>query len=157
MRLLRSPQHQVANTTKVASDTAAAAQSNTISATSTLQQGIHYAVLAAQKAFLGCLLASPIVGPELGAIAAGATFTAVLALNTFDKGGIVAWSVWGSNDHPSACGRTRSVADANQHVPRHAGWGDPEGNTNHFHLGGNSFSSADGDFRSAGFLRTKIM
>ena len=139
-------QHQVANTTKVASDTVAAAQSNTISATSTLQQGIHYAVLAAQKAF-SAFADIPLVGPELGAVAAGATFTAVLALNTFAQGGVVSGQ-YGAPQVIQAHAGERVLSQTQTNMFHAMLDGGPRGNTNHYHLGGNSFSSADGDFQS---------
>lgn len=81
--------HQTANTAKVASDATAAAQSTAVSATSSLAQVSHSAAVAAAGVWAS-LSTIPIVGPVLGAVAAGATYAGVMALAAFDTGGIIA-------------------------------------------------------------------
>jgi hypothetical protein len=81
--------HQASNTAKVTSDATAAAASTGISATSSLAQVAHSAAVAAAGAWAS-LSTIPIVGPVLGAVAAGATYAGVMALAAFDTGGIIA-------------------------------------------------------------------
>jgi hypothetical protein len=77
--------HTATNTTIAAQDVGAAAQSTALTAQSTIQQMNHYAALAAAKAW-SALSSIPIVGPALGAVAAGATYAGVMALAAFDQG-----------------------------------------------------------------------
>lgn len=70
--------HQVANNAKVASDAQAAAESNAISAVSSMKEISHSAAVAAAKAYQA-MAGIPIVGPILGAVAAAAVFAAVEA------------------------------------------------------------------------------
>lgn len=77
--------HTATITTNQAQDTSAAALSTAISAKSVLSQMNHYAALAAAKAW-SALSGIPIIGPELGAVAAGAAYAGVMALAAFDKG-----------------------------------------------------------------------
>lgn len=80
--------HQVANQTQVASDSVAAAQTTAITHTTTLQQVSAEAAVVAAKVW-GALAGIPIVGPVLGAAAAGAAYTGVMALAAFETGGII--------------------------------------------------------------------
>lgn len=80
--------HQVANQTKVASDTTASAQTTAISSVSALQQINHEAAVAAASVWAS-LSGIPLVGPVLGAAAAGATYAGVMALAAFETGGII--------------------------------------------------------------------
>lgn len=80
--------HQVTNTSKVTSDTAAAAATTTISAQSSLMQVAHEAAVAAAGAW-AALSGIPVIGPVLGAAAAGVTYAGVMALAAFETGGII--------------------------------------------------------------------
>lgn len=80
--------HTIANQEKVASDAAAAGESDSISALSAIQQVTHEAAVAAAGAW-AALSGIPIIGPVLGAAAAAATYAGVLALAAFDTGGII--------------------------------------------------------------------
>jgi hypothetical protein len=76
----------------VATDAAAAATSNSIAASSGMKQIFIFAKEAAAGAFKS-MAGIPLVGPELGAVAAGITFAAVMALGTlgggYDQGGVI--------------------------------------------------------------------
>ncbi len=80
--------HVFTNQAKVASDATAAAQSATISKASKLREIFGDAKAAAAGAYKA-MAGIPVVGPELGAIAAAVTFAAVMALGAFDQGGII--------------------------------------------------------------------
>lgn len=80
--------HQLTNTQKIASDTSAAAITTGISATSALTQIAHEAAVAAASTW-AALSGIPVIGPVLGAAAAGAAYAGVLALAAFETGGII--------------------------------------------------------------------
>lgn len=80
--------HQLSNTAKVASTTTAAATTTTISATTALAQVTHEAAVAAASTW-AALSGIPVIGPVLGAAAAGAAYAGVLALAAFETGGII--------------------------------------------------------------------
>lgn len=73
--------HTTTNEGIVASDTAAAAQSQSISFVTALKQIAHSAATAAAKAY-EAMAGIPVIGPVLGAIAAATTFTAVMAFGS---------------------------------------------------------------------------
>ena len=73
--------HTTTNEGIVASDTAAATQSQSISLISSLKQIAHSAAAAAAKAY-EAMAGIPVIGPVLGAVAAAATFTAVMAFGS---------------------------------------------------------------------------
>ena len=79
---------QTTNQLQVASDASAAAQKNAIETATAQKSIIKSAKSAAAKAF-NALAGIPIIGPILGAIAAAATFVAVMAFASFAKGGYV--------------------------------------------------------------------
>lgn len=83
--------HVAAKSAEVATDASAAALSDDISKKSALKEIFMDAKSAAAKAFKA-MSGIPVVGPELGAIAAAATFAAVMSLAAFEKGGVVAGS-----------------------------------------------------------------
>lgn len=83
--------HQASNTAKIASDASAAVTTAAISTQSAFMQVEHEAAVAAAKAW-SALSGIPIVGPVLGAAAAGATYAGVMALAAFEQGGIIAGS-----------------------------------------------------------------
>ena len=68
--------HQVTNQLKVASDTQAAAESNSISALEAIKEVTHAAAAGAAKAYQA-MAGIPIIGPELGVAAAAATFAGI--------------------------------------------------------------------------------
>lgn len=70
--------HTAGNQAEIASDTEAASQKQGISLLSSLKEITHSAAGAAAKAY-EAMAGIPIIGPELGAVAAGATFAAVMA------------------------------------------------------------------------------
>lgn len=80
--------HTTTNQAKVASDAVAAAQSSAIETESAMKSLAKSAAKAAGKAW-SALSDIPVVGPVLGAAAAAATFTGVMALAAFDQGGVV--------------------------------------------------------------------
>jgi hypothetical protein len=80
--------HATAVQAGVAVDAAGAAQSDGISLLSALKQMSHAAAVAAGKAW-SAMADIPIIGPELGAIAAAATYAGVMALAAFEQGGVV--------------------------------------------------------------------
>lgn len=80
--------HLAATQAGVAIDAQGAAQSDSIGLLSALKQINHAAAVAAGKAW-SAMADIPVVGPELGAIAAAATYAGVMALAAFDKGGVV--------------------------------------------------------------------
>jgi|SRR5882672_4445767 len=80
--------HMTTNQAKVATDATAAAQSDSISALSSLKQVSHEAAVAAAGAW-AALSNIPIIGPVLGGVAAAATYAGVMALAAFDVGGII--------------------------------------------------------------------
>ena len=77
--------HQAGNTARVASDATAAAQSQSISLASALQQQLAAAKVAAGNTW-AAVSAIPVIGPILAPPAAAAAFAAVLA---FEQGGLV--------------------------------------------------------------------
>jgi hypothetical protein len=80
--------HLAATQAGVAIDAQGAAESDSIGLLSALKQINHAAAVAAGKAW-SAMADIPVVGPELGAIAAAATYAGVMALAAFDKGGVV--------------------------------------------------------------------
>lgn len=86
--LMTRMQHVATNAVTTTSDAAAAELSNATTQKSTMKQLFHFAALAAGKAW-SALSGIPIVGPVLGAAAAAATFSGIMALAAFEKGGIV--------------------------------------------------------------------
>jgi hypothetical protein len=89
--------HLAANQTTVASDAAASAQTRAITTASNLKQIEGSAASAAAKAY-NALAGIPIIGPVLGAAAAAATFTAVLAFGAFAEQG---WDVPSGGPFPT--------------------------------------------------------
>lgn len=80
--------HQAANNAKVSSDAQAAAQSNAISAVSSLKEVTHAAATGAAKAY-SAMAGIPVIGPILGAVAAATVFAAIEAFGamaSFDTG-----------------------------------------------------------------------
>jgi hypothetical protein len=73
--------HQSTSEATVAADATAAAETKSISASTSLAEVGHAAASAAAKAY-SALAGIPVVGPELGAAAAAATFVAVMALES---------------------------------------------------------------------------
>lgn len=73
--------HVITNQKKVASDAAAAQETKSISAASSLKEVIHAAAAAAAKAY-EALAGIPVIGPALGAGAAAATFAGVMAFES---------------------------------------------------------------------------
>ncbi len=80
--------NSVKNAAIVANDATAAGTSAIIKKTSAAEEIFIDAKTAAAGAFKA-LAGIPVVGPELGAIAAAVTFAAVMALGSFDVGGII--------------------------------------------------------------------
>ncbi len=76
------------NQAGVASDATAAAQKDTIERASGIKAVFRAAKVAAAKAY-EALAGVPYIGPVLGALAAAATFVAVMALGAFAEGGYV--------------------------------------------------------------------
>jgi hypothetical protein len=81
--------HHVAVAAKMNADAVGTTVSDQLHAKSNLKQVFGDAKAAAASAYKA-MAGIPVVGPELGAVAAGATFTAVMALAAFEKGGVVA-------------------------------------------------------------------
>jgi hypothetical protein len=80
--------HLLTNKIKVASDAEASAESQAISKTGAIKEifvDAKQAAAGAYKAMAGI----PIIGPELGAVAAAVTFAAVMGLAAFDVGGVI--------------------------------------------------------------------
>ncbi|MDP9039572.1 MAG: hypothetical protein M3O02_09920 [Acidobacteriota bacterium] len=128
-------------------DAAGAATSTQVSALSALKQMNHAASVAAGKAW-SAMADIPIVGPELGAVAAAATYAGVMALASFDVG-----TAYVPHDGVAMIHEGETILPPPQaQVLRDAlsggGNGSDGGGDMHLHLGGNSFSSANGDFRS---------
>jgi hypothetical protein len=73
--------HVITNQQKVASDAAAAAQTQAISTATSLKEVMHAAGAAAAKAY-EAMAGIPVIGPVLGAAAAGATFAGVMAFES---------------------------------------------------------------------------
>jgi tape measure domain-containing protein len=82
--------HTATNQGKVASDAAAAAESNSISLFSHLKQIMMAAKLAAAKAW-SAVVGIPVVGPVLAPVAAAATFAGVMAFGAIsaERGGVL--------------------------------------------------------------------
>jgi len=83
--------HATAVQAGVAVDAAGAAETQQISLLTALKQLSHAAAVAAGQAY-SAMAGIPVVGPELGAIAAAATYASVMALSAFEKGGVVGGS-----------------------------------------------------------------
>lgn len=81
--------HVATTQANVATDAAGAAESESISKASAMKQALHFAGLAAIKAY-SSVADVPIIGPVLGAAAAAATFAGAMAFEAFERGGIVA-------------------------------------------------------------------
>ena len=77
--------HNAGNTAKVVSDATAAGTSDAINHKSHMSEIFGDAKTAAAGAYKA-MAGIPIVGPELGAVAAGVTFAGVMALASFDVG-----------------------------------------------------------------------
>jgi hypothetical protein len=137
--------HHVANQQNVASDAISGQQSTAINAIEQIFIDAKGAAAGAYKAMAGI----PVVGPELGAVAAAATFAGVIALQAFELGGVV--------DGPSGMGvpilahageRVLTQSQTNNFERLVSSGGAAGGGGDHFHLGGNSFSQAGSDFKS---------
>ncbi len=83
---------EISNTAQVASTAAATATTGTLETMSSIKSLTKSAAKAAGKAW-SAFADIPVVGPELGAIAAAATYTGVMALAAFEKGGIIPGSI----------------------------------------------------------------
>jgi hypothetical protein len=103
---------RVTDQEQVASTAASAAEKEGIEKTSGMKSILKSAKIAAAKAW-EALANIPIIGPALGAIAAAATFVAVMALGAFAEGGYVG----GGSPHTVAF-RRRRTNDRTQHARR---------------------------------------
>ncbi len=79
---------QTTNAAGTASDAAAAAAKGSIEKTSGIKSVFKSAKVAAAKAY-EAMADIPVIGPVLGAVAAAATFVAVMAFGSFARGGYV--------------------------------------------------------------------
>lgn len=80
--------HEVTNTAKITSDTSAAAATQAITTQSTFMQVEKEAAVVAAKTW-SALAGIPVIGPVLGAAAAGTAYAGVMALAAFETGGII--------------------------------------------------------------------
>ena len=132
--------HVEGEATKTGATAAGAATRGTIETAETLKSVFHHAVSAAAGAY-SALAGIPIVGPELGAIAAAATFAGVMSLAAFEKGGIVPGSIGSAVPIVAHAGErvlTTQQTSTFERMVNGGGNNPTSGTTNHF--GNNTFN-----------------
>jgi hypothetical protein len=137
MELRKVMMHRLTMTQNTATDAAGAATSDSISAISAMKQATHAAGVAAGKAW-SALAGIPIVGPELGAVAAAATYAGVLALAAFEKGGIVGGSAGSAVPILAHAGERVLSNSQTSKFESMVNNNSSSGGDMHFHMGGNT-------------------
>jgi hypothetical protein len=140
--------HRTAAAQNNATDVAGAAQSDSVSAISSLKQAGHAASVAAAKAWQA-MAGIPIIGPELGAVAAAATYAGVMALAAFEKGGIVGGSTGMGVPILAHAGERVLTTQQTTNFERMVNTSSRGGDTNINFNGSHTFGGGNqGDFRS---------
>ena len=141
--------HLGSATKKAAIDQASnAAQISTASATN-VATAMSYAAVAAAAAY-AATAAIPIVGPELAPGVAGASYAGAAsfaAMAAFEQGTMMVPRTGMAVLHPGEAVLGSPAAGVMREMMNGGGDGGGGGDT-HFHLGGNQFSGANGDFHS---------
>jgi hypothetical protein len=144
MELRKVMMHRLTMTQNTATDAAGAATSDSISAISAMKQATHAAGVAAGKAW-SALAGIPIVGPELGAVAAAATYAGVLALAAFEKGGIVGGSAGSAVPILAHAGERVLSNSQTSKFESMVNNNSSSGGDMHFHMGGNTTNGGSAD------------
>jgi len=137
--------HQTTNAMNTGSDALAASMTDALETQSAMKSLEKSAAKAAGKAW-SALADIPIVGPALGAVAAAATFTGVMALAAFERGGVVAGPLGSAVPIVAHAGeRVLSAAQTNnfEALINNANAGGSKGTTINFHDHSN-FTGIDG-------------
>jgi hypothetical protein len=148
--------HRLTATQIATTDAAGAATSDSISAASAMKQTAHKAAVAAAGAW-AALADIPIVGPALGAVAAAATWTGVMALAAFEQGGIVGGSSGSAVPILAHAGERVLSSSQTSKFESMVNSNNSSGGDTHFHMGGNTInggSSSSPTVNDKQFART---
>jgi hypothetical protein len=146
MEIRKIVAHVAANQAAVASDGAAAAQSDGISLLSAIKQVGHNASVAASKAFAANSGIPP--APMWGVIAGAAAYAGVMALAAFEMGGVVGGQPGMAVPILAHSGERVLSGSQTTNFERMVNNSSTGGSTMHNHFGGNSFRGGGGDFKS---------
>lgn len=151
MEVRRLAVHAATTASSTTIDATGAAVSVQISAQAALKKQAHSAAVAAGKAW-SALADIPIVGPVLGAVAAGVVYAGVMALAAFEQGGIVGGAPGMAVPILAHAGeRVLSPSQTNKFESMVNNNSTSSGNSGdmHLHMGGtHNYSHGGGDFKS---------